>query len=195
MANTMVNPSCSNICPDRPFIVASGRYTTMVVIVEAIIEAVTSFVPSKAACFRSGVLFCLLKQLSITTMEESTIIPMAMTREPSVTMFMENPIILIRIRVRNREMGMEAPTIRLALKSPKNRKIMIMEMTTAITMVSATSLRESRMESASSRATVMVRFSSSPSRLLMTCLTCLERSMAVLLCCLVKEMEMVSSPL
>ena len=146
MANTMVNPSCSNICPDRPFIVASGRYTTMVVMVEAIIEAVTSFVPSKAACFRSGILFCLRKQLSITTMEESTIIPMAMTRDPSVTMFMENPIMLIRIRVRNREMGMEAPTIRLALKSPKNRNSTAMVNTTPNNRVSATLVRALIME-------------------------------------------------
>ena len=121
--------------------------------------------------------------------------PTPRTSPLMVMMFKVNPARVITIRDNRMEVGMELPTIRDALKSPKNRKMMIMEMTTAITMVSATSLRESRMESASSRATVMVRFSSSPSRLLMTCLTCLERSMAVLLCCLVKEMEMVSSPL
>ena len=109
--------------------------------------------------------------------------------------FNVNPARVITIRDMRMEVGMELPTIRDALKSPKNRKMMIMEITTAMTMVSATSFKESRMESASSLATVMVRFSSSPCRFLMTFCTCLDRSMAVLLCCLVREMEMVSSPL
>ena len=163
-------------------------------------EATTMLVPSRAAfAYPSAPLSCCLsmalKQLSSTTMELSTIMPTPRTRPLMVMMFSVNPARVITIRDIRMEVGIELPTIRDALKSPKNRKMMIMEITTAITMVSATSFKESWMESASSLATVMVRSSSSFCRLLMTFCTCLDRSMAVLLCCLVREMEMVSSPL
>ena len=49
IAIIIVMPSCENICPDKPFIVLSGAYTTTVVIVEAMIEAVTTPVPFSAA--------------------------------------------------------------------------------------------------------------------------------------------------
>ena len=46
---------------------------------------------------------------------------MAITRDPIVTIFKEYPMAFIRINVTNSDTGMEAPTIREALKSPKNR--------------------------------------------------------------------------
>ena len=49
MANTMVKPSWPNICPARSSTVARGRYTTIVVIVEAMIDMVTALVPRSAA--------------------------------------------------------------------------------------------------------------------------------------------------
>ena len=49
IAMIIVKPSCENICPARPFINASGRYTTMVVIVDAITEEPTVLAPVKAA--------------------------------------------------------------------------------------------------------------------------------------------------
>ena len=49
IAKIIVNPSCENICPARPFMVASGKYTTTVVIVDADTEDATTFVPTNAA--------------------------------------------------------------------------------------------------------------------------------------------------
>ena len=73
--------------------------------------------------------------------------------------------------------------------------MIIMEITAASTRVRATSLRELRMLSALSLTILIFRFSSSASRLSITSWTSDDTSMAVLLCCLVMEMEIVSSPL
>ena len=45
---------------------------------------------------------------------------MAITSAPIVTMLREYPIKLIRINVMSKDTGIEEPTIRLPLKSPKN---------------------------------------------------------------------------
>ena len=74
-------------------------------------------------------------------------------------------------------------------------KIMTMEIRTARTSATATSFSELVMLSAVSWAIRIDRFSSSASSFSITSLTAEETSMAVLLCCLVMEMEMVSSPL
>ena len=73
--------------------------------------------------------------------------------------------------------------------------MIIMEITAASTRVRATSLRELRMLSALSLTILIFRFSSSASRLSITSWTSDDTSMAVLLCCLVMEMEIVSWPL
>ena len=73
--------------------------------------------------------------------------------------------------------------------------MIIMEITAASTRVRATSFRELRMLSALSLTILIFRFSSSASRLSMTSCTSDDTSMAVLLCCLVMEMEIVSWPL
>ena len=86
-------------------------------------------------------------------MDESTIIPMAMTSAPIVTILSENPAKLIKISVARRDIGIELPTIRLALKSPKKIKSTIIENTTPRTSVSATELKEDLMLSAASYAT------------------------------------------
>ena len=57
-----------------------------------------------------------------------------------VTTFRENPMTDIRIKAARIDTGIELPTIRDALISPKNRKIIIMEMITAINMVVVTEL-------------------------------------------------------
>ena len=162
--NTIVQPSGVNICPLMPFKVVSGINTTQVVRVDPRTDMATSPEPSRAAFAYStkpfsSILSIARKQLSRTTIELSTIMPTPRTRALIVMTFKENPTRVIRIRDTRMEVGIELPTIRDALKSPKNRKMMIMEITTAITMVSATSFKESWMESASSLATVMVRSS------------------------------------
>ncbi len=83
-------------------------------------------------------------------MEESTIIPIAITREPIVTTLSEKPAKLIKIRVASSEIGMELPTIRLALKSPKKIKSTSMENRTPKISVSATELNDSIILSAES---------------------------------------------
>ena len=83
-----------------------------------------------------------LKQLSSTTMELSTIIPTPSTRLPRVITFREKPIRLIRIRADKIEMGMDVPTIRDALISPKNSRMITMEIITAMIMVWYTDDRE-----------------------------------------------------
>ena len=75
-------------------------------------------------------------------MELSTIIPTPSTRDERVTTFKVKPIALIAINVARIEIGIEVPTIRDALISPKNRKIIIMEIITAITMVSITLFKD-----------------------------------------------------
>ena len=67
---------------------------------------------------------------------------MAITREPIVTIFMEYPIILIRIRVARMDTGMELPTIRLALKSPKKINRTAMDIRTPAISVFPTDHRE-----------------------------------------------------
>ena len=86
----------------------------------------TILVPERAAfAYSRAPFFCepsrARKQLSSTTMELSTIIPTPRTRPLMVITFKENPKRVMRIRVIRMEVGMELPTIREALKSPKNR--------------------------------------------------------------------------
>ena len=89
------------------------------VIVEATIEPATPLVPISAASRKPGFLSFARKQLSSTTLELSTIIPMAITSAPSVMIFSEKPATAMTITVTSREMGMALPTIRLAFPSPK----------------------------------------------------------------------------
>ncbi len=138
IAMIIVMPSCANNCPDNPFMVLSGRYTTTVVIVDAMIDAVTNPVPFSADSWYSPVSSFSRKQLSNTTIELSTIIPIAMTNAPKVTTLNVNPSIFMPIIVANREMGIELPTIRLALKSPKKINSTNMDKMTPNTSVSAT---------------------------------------------------------
>ena len=146
----MVKPSCTNSCPESPLLTASGTYTTIVVMVEAIMDDVTTLVPASAASLKSGFFSCIRKQLSITTMEESTIIPMAMTREPIVTIFSEYPMAFIRINVTKSDTGMDAPTINDALISPKNRNRTTIDSTIPRISVCPTDQMESTMVSLAS---------------------------------------------
>ena len=106
-------------------------------------EATTSVVPCSAASEKSGTRSLARKQLSITTLELSTIIPMAITRPPSVMIFRENPIIDMTITVINKEIGMEHPTIIDAFQSPKKINSTIMERITPSAKVLPTELRDS----------------------------------------------------
>ena len=84
IATTIMTPSWENIWPASPLIMVRGRYTTQVVIVEATILIMTVPAPLTAASRISSSSLVALKQLSMTTMELSTIIPIAMTRAPVV---------------------------------------------------------------------------------------------------------------
>ena len=61
--------------------------------------------------------------------------PTPSTRLLRVMTFSENPMALMEIRAAKIEMGMDVPTISDAFRSPKNRNIITMDTTTAITMV------------------------------------------------------------
>ena len=198
--NTIVYPRGLNICPLMPWIVVRGINTTQVVSVPPTMDMTTMLVPSSAAFAYSINPFSLyssvaLKQLSSTTMELSTIMPTPRTRALIVMIFKENPALVSAIKASRMEVGMELPTISDAFQSPKNRKMIAMEMMTASTMVSATSERESTMESAVSLAMVISRSGSSISSASMASFTASDTSMAELSCCFVMEMEMVSCPL
>ena len=77
-----------------------------------------------------------LKQLSSTTIELSTIIPTPSVNAESVIILREYPITLIMIRAARIDVGIELPTIREALISPKNRKMITMDMMIAKTILS-----------------------------------------------------------
>ena len=153
IAKIIVKPNCENNCPASPFMVESGRYTTTVVSVDADTDDTTTLVPAIAASLKSGRSSFRRKQLSNTTIEESTIIPMAITSAPIVTTFSEKPAKLMKISVARREIGIELPTIRLALISPKKINNTSMEKRTPSTSVCATELKEDLMLSAASYAT------------------------------------------
>ena len=145
-----------------PWTAARGRNTTQVVAVPPIIEASTRLLPSRAALAYPKIPLSRFdsvarKQLSRTTIELSTIIPTPRTRALMVMTFSENPAAVMAIRDSRIDVGIELPTIKEAFKSPKNRKIIIIEIITDSTMVSATSFSESIIVSAVSFTTSTVR--------------------------------------
>ena len=77
----------------------------------------------------------------MTTMELSTTMPMATTRAMAVTTFREKSNRSIKARVNSRDRGMELPTIRLALRSPKKTNSTSMARTMPKTRVLPTCLR------------------------------------------------------
>ena len=77
----------------------------------------------------------------MTTMELSTTMPMATTRAMAVTTFKEKSNRSIRARVSSRDRGMELPTMRLALTSPKKTNNTSMARTTPSSRVLPTCFR------------------------------------------------------
>ena len=195
--NTIVNPRGANICPDMPFKSASGINTTQVVTVPPKIDWMTLPVPSSAASIYSRKPCPLWerKQLSRTTMELSTIIPTPRTRLPMVTTFNENPMTDIRISAARMDTGIELPTIRDALISPKNRKMMIMEIITAMTMVVVTDFNADVIWSLVSFTTMTSSCGCSAFSVSIVRFTDFDTSTALLFCCLLMDKDMVSSPL
>ena len=132
------------------------------------------------------------KQLSRTTMELSTIIPTPRTRPPRVSTFSEKPIVFIAMRAARIEIGMEVPTIRDAFKSPKNRRIITMEITTAAIIVWNTLTKELLISSLLSLITIISSSGSSAIRRSMVLCTALETSPAEFSCCFFMPSIMVS---
>ena len=89
ITNTMVHARGPSIWPLMPPTMAMGTYTTTVVMVEASTEAPTSPAPRKAASRKGSFSSRIRKQLSSTTMELSTIMPMARISAPPVITFSE----------------------------------------------------------------------------------------------------------
>ena len=75
---------------------------------------------------------------------------MAITRAPRVITLRVNPTSLMAISAAKSDIGIELPTMALALKSPKKINSVSIESSTPMTRVSATDLRESLMVSAES---------------------------------------------
>ena len=82
------------------------------------------------------------KQLSRTTIELSTIIPTPRTRLDRVMTFNVKPMVFMRMRAAKIDTGMEVPTIRDALISPKNSQMMNIAIMTAMIMVWNTLFKE-----------------------------------------------------
>ena len=198
--NTIVKPRGLNSCPVIPSRNARGMNTTHVVAVPPRTEAPTTLAPSRASFIYSTrpALFSdaavALKQLSSTTIELSTIIPTPSVRALMVITLRENPIRSISINAARIETGMELPTIRDALISPKKSHMIIIEITTAMIKVSTTDISDSIMESDESSTIMMFKSGSSATRRLIVFFTWFDNSMAVALCCLLTETEIVSFP-
>ena len=88
--------------------------------------------------------------------------------------------------------GMELPTIRDALMSPKNSQMMAMEITIAAIMVWNTEVREDMMLSLVSITTVTFRSGSAAVNSSITSLTSEDRVREAASCCLVTETAIVS---
>ena len=172
--------------------------TTHVVAVPPRTEAPTTLVPSSASPMNSTrparFPAVALKQLSNTTMELSTIIPTPSVRALMVMILSENPIRFMSMKAARMEIGMELPTMRDALMSPKNSHMITMEITIAIISVSTTDISDSIIESEESFTIMMFRSGSSAVRRLTVFFTWPDSSMAVALCCLLMETEIVSFP-
>ena len=195
--NTMVKPRGLNIMPVMPASMARGRNTTQVVSVEPTTDSYTRPVPSSAA-FENAlnpVSVVALKQLSSTTMELSTIIPTPNTRALRVITFIVKPTRFISTKDARMDTGMELPTISEAFRSPKNSQIMIMEITTAASIVWNTEVREDMMDSLSSLTTVIFRSVSAAVSSSTTSCTSSDRSRVAESCCFVMETASTSWPL
>ena len=112
-----------------------------------------------------------------------------------VTTFRENPITDIRIRAARIDTGMELPTIRDALISPKNRKMITMEMITAITMVVVTELSAEVICSLVSLTTIISSCGCSAFSVSIVRFTDFDTSTALLFCCFLMDRDTVSYPL
>ena len=115
--------------------------------VDATMELATPWAPTSAASLKCSFLSFDRKQFSSTTLELSTIIPMAMTSAPRVMMFNEKPATAMTITVTSREMGMALPTIRLAFQSPKKMNSTIMDRITPMSSVLPTELADCKIMS------------------------------------------------
>ena len=109
--------------------------------VDATILIMTVPAPLTAASGKSRPWSVARKQLSMTTMELSTIIPIAITRAPMVIIFRSNPRRYMITSVAKTERGMELPTIRDARRSPKKISRTSMAKTTPRASVSPTDFR------------------------------------------------------
>ena len=140
-----MKPNGLNICPLIPEIRANGINTTQVVAVPPMMDSRTAAVPSIAAFLVSTKpppLSVKRKQLSRTTIELSTIIPTPRTRLDRVMTFNVKPMVFMRMRAAKIDTGMEVPTIRDALISPKNSQMMSIATMTAMIMVWNTLFKE-----------------------------------------------------
>ena len=128
---------------------AMGMYTTTVVRVPARMDMSMVAVPVAAASRKSSPSSLQRMQLSSTTMELSTIMPMAMMRAEPVIRSMLKPAKFSRITASRMDRGMLMPTIRLARRSPKKTNSTIMVRMTPVMRVLSTSPRVSRILSPS----------------------------------------------
>ena len=110
-------------------------------------ELATPCAPTSAASLKCSFLSFDRKQFSSTTLELSTIIPIAMTSAPRVIIFRENPATAMTMTVTNREIGMALPTMRLAFQSPKKINSTIMDRITPMSKVLPTELADCKIMS------------------------------------------------
>ncbi|KAF5033961.1 hypothetical protein DSECCO2_601170 [anaerobic digester metagenome] len=119
--NTMVNPVSLKSWPAKPSISEMGKNTTMVVAVEAMTEPVTRLAPAATLSLKLRSSVRARKQLSITTIELSTIIPMPTTRPPNDIMLMVMSKADIMTSAAMTEIGIDRPTMSEARHSPKKK--------------------------------------------------------------------------
>ena len=136
----IVNEKSRNIMPASPPDRAIGRYTTILVRVDAITARPTSLLPFMAAssAFRP----CLFRVniFSSTTTELSTSIPMASVSEPSVSMFSDMSRTFITQNVARIDVGIEIPITSVDLIFLRKKNITMTASIAPCTAVLATEL-------------------------------------------------------
>ncbi len=117
--------SCLNITPDIPRIKTSGRKTTTVVRVLAMMASVTSSVPSIAACSCACCVSRMRKIFSRTTIALSTSIPTPRASPPKVIRLRVKPLKYNRAKVAIMEMGIAVAIITVLRTLRRNTSSMI----------------------------------------------------------------------
>jgi len=145
-ANTMVIVTGPNNLPSSPCNDSKGRNTIMIMMMPAVTGTATSFTARKIICRRGSGCFCLAviaiadTMFSTITIDESTSMPMAITKPPRLIRLADMSSIFIMMNVKSADKGSTTATVNAALTLPRNKPSRITTSTTASSSACATVL-------------------------------------------------------